>query len=217
MQYGGHTYCAKPLCHSPWLLAPAALENGQFAFHTSQHQLIQLNQRKSRKVCCRISLFRSRDQALTPSPSTSPTVSACEKWFPEKSSSSRSTKDTERIIFTTVPQKGGLHNARLNAHNSIAHAQKACRREISAQCLHTTCTVPVHWLVLVMTAFLPPNLLALFAPREPLPYFNPLDQLPHEKKPWLYSGVSAYLNEFEVRSELVTAIDTNYGCAKCFV
>ena len=34
---------------------------------------------------------------LTPSPSTSPKASACEKWLPEKSSSTRSTKDTERI------------------------------------------------------------------------------------------------------------------------
>ena len=32
-----------------------------------------------------------------------------------------------------------------------------------------------------MTQFLPPNLLALFAPREPLPYLPPPDKLPHEK------------------------------------
>ena len=49
-----------------------------------------------------------------------------------------------------------------------------------------------------MTAFLPPNLLALFAPREPLPYFPPIDEQPWEKKPWLYSGVAQHLEEFEV-------------------
>ena len=49
-----------------------------------------------------------------------------------------------------------------------------------------------------MTQFLPPNLLALFAPREPIPYLAPLDKLPHEKKPWPYTGVSDFLHEFEV-------------------
>jgi len=33
-----------------------------------------------------------------------------------------------------------------------------------------------------MTQFLPPNLLALFAPRDPIPYLPPPDKLPHEKK-----------------------------------
>ena len=33
-----------------------------------------------------------------------------------------------------------------------------------------------------MTAFLPPNLLALFAPRDPIPFFPPVDKLPFEKK-----------------------------------
>lgn len=51
-----------------------------------------------------------------------------------------------------------------------------------------------------MTQFLPPNLLALFAPREPIPYLPPLDKLPHEKKPWPYSGVSEFLHAFEVGS-----------------
>ena len=49
-----------------------------------------------------------------------------------------------------------------------------------------------------MTQYLPPNLLALFAPREPVPYLEPLDQLPWEKKPWVYNGVSKYLSLFEV-------------------
>ncbi len=49
-----------------------------------------------------------------------------------------------------------------------------------------------------MTQYLPPNLLALFAPRDPIPYLTPLDQLPTEKKPWLYTGVSQYLSLFEV-------------------
>ena len=50
----------------------------------------------------------------------------------------------------------------------------------------------------VMTAFLPPNLLALFAPREHLQYLPPLQELPCEKKPWLYIGVAQHLSEFEV-------------------
>ena len=33
-----------------------------------------------------------------------------------------------------------------------------------------------------MTAFLPPNLLALFAPRDPIAYLPPVDKLPYEKK-----------------------------------
>ena len=41
-----------------------------------------------------------------------------------------------------------------------------------------------------MTQFLPPNLLALFAPREPLPFLPPPDKLPHEKKE--KSGVHTY-------------------------
>ena len=49
-----------------------------------------------------------------------------------------------------------------------------------------------------MTQYLPPNLLALFTAREPIPYFPPLDKLPWEKKPWPYNGVSQFLNPFEV-------------------
>nr|P09406.1 RecName: Full=U1 small nuclear ribonucleoprotein 70 kDa; Short=U1 snRNP 70 kDa; Short=U1-70K; Short=snRNP70 [Xenopus laevis]CAA30972.1 U1 70K [Xenopus laevis] len=49
-----------------------------------------------------------------------------------------------------------------------------------------------------MTQFLPPNLLALFAPRDPVPYLPPLDKLPHEKhhnQP--YCGIAPYIREFE--------------------
>jgi len=48
-----------------------------------------------------------------------------------------------------------------------------------------------------MTQFLPPNLLALFAPRDPLPYLPPVDKLPHERKSNPYSGISAFLAQFE--------------------
>jgi len=48
-----------------------------------------------------------------------------------------------------------------------------------------------------MTQYLPPNLLALFAPRDPIPYMTPLDKLPHEKKLTPYRGVAACLQEFE--------------------
>lgn len=49
-----------------------------------------------------------------------------------------------------------------------------------------------------MTQFLPPNLLALFAPRDPIPFLPPLEKLPHEKhhnQP--YSGIAPYIREFE--------------------
>uniref|UniRef100_A0A672GP38 U1 small nuclear ribonucleoprotein 70 kDa n=1 Tax=Salarias fasciatus TaxID=181472 RepID=A0A672GP38_SALFA len=42
-----------------------------------------------------------------------------------------------------------------------------------------------------MTQFLPPNLLALFAPRDPIPFLPQLEKLPHEKhhnQP--YSGIA---------------------------
>ncbi|XP_055538918.1 U1 small nuclear ribonucleoprotein 70 kDa-like [Wyeomyia smithii] len=48
-----------------------------------------------------------------------------------------------------------------------------------------------------MTQYLPPNLLALFAPREPIPFLPPPDKLPHEKKSQGYGGVGAFLDLFE--------------------
>lgn len=48
-----------------------------------------------------------------------------------------------------------------------------------------------------MTQYLPANLLALFAAREPIPFLPPPDKLPHEKKTRGYSGVGAFLAEFE--------------------
>jgi U1 small nuclear ribonucleoprotein 70kDa len=45
-----------------------------------------------------------------------------------------------------------------------------------------------------MTQFLPPNLLALFAAREPISYLPPVDKLPHEKKANLkYVGVGQFV------------------------
>lgn len=52
--------------------------------------------------------------------------------------------------------------------------------------------------VVKMTQFLPPNLLALFAARDPIPYLPPAAKLPHEKKQKGYDGVGAFLNVFEV-------------------
>lgn len=49
-----------------------------------------------------------------------------------------------------------------------------------------------------MTAFLPPNLLALFAARDPIQYLPPADKLGFEKKRLSYGGVAQFLNEFEV-------------------
>lgn len=50
-----------------------------------------------------------------------------------------------------------------------------------------------------MTQFLPPNLLALFAPRDPIPFLAPISKLPHEKKIGGYIGVGVFLRNFEVR------------------
>ncbi|KAG7459832.1 hypothetical protein MATL_G00214880 [Megalops atlanticus] len=49
-----------------------------------------------------------------------------------------------------------------------------------------------------MTQFLPPNLLALFAPRDPIPYLPQLEKLPHEKhhnQP--YCGIAPFIKHFE--------------------
>ncbi|XP_037957890.1 U1 small nuclear ribonucleoprotein 70 kDa [Teleopsis dalmanni] len=48
-----------------------------------------------------------------------------------------------------------------------------------------------------MTQYLPPNLLALFAARDPIPYIAPVDKLPHEKKSRGYIGVGQFLDRFE--------------------
>jgi U1 small nuclear ribonucleoprotein len=53
-----------------------------------------------------------------------------------------------------------------------------------------------------MTQYLPPNLLALFAAREPIPFLPPAQKLPHEKKTRGYSGVGLYLSNFEVSLHL---------------
>lgn len=45
---------------------------------------------------------------------------------------------------------------------------------------------------------MPPNLLALFAPRDPIPYLPPVDKLPHEKKQTHnYHGIAQYVHLFE--------------------
>ena len=51
-----------------------------------------------------------------------------------------------------------------------------------------------------MTAFLPPNLLALFAPRDPIPYLAPLDKPAWLKRAWPYTGLAKFVREFEVRN-----------------
>lgn len=52
-----------------------------------------------------------------------------------------------------------------------------------------------------MTQFLPPNLLALFAPRDPIPFLPPAAKLPHEKKNKGYIGVGSFLDYFEDPNE----------------
>ena len=49
-----------------------------------------------------------------------------------------------------------------------------------------------------MTQFLPPNLMALFAARDPIPYLAPVDKLTHEKKRHAYTGIADFLDYFEV-------------------
>lgn len=68
-----------------------------------------------------------------------------------------------------------------------------------------------------MTQFLPPNLLALFAPRDPIPYLPPLEKLPHEKhhnQP--YCGIAPYIREFEV-SLLSRLSGLGSGCLGVFL
>ncbi|XP_023179092.1 U1 small nuclear ribonucleoprotein 70 kDa [Drosophila hydei] len=48
-----------------------------------------------------------------------------------------------------------------------------------------------------MTQYLPPNLLALFASRDPIPFMPPVDKLPHEKKSRGYLGVAKFMSDFE--------------------
>lgn len=56
-----------------------------------------------------------------------------------------------------------------------------------------------------MTQYLPPNLLALFAPRDALPFLPPPDKLPHEKKTRGYMGVGSFLTAFEVKKFIITS------------
>ncbi|XP_041365266.1 U1 small nuclear ribonucleoprotein 70 kDa-like [Gigantopelta aegis] len=48
-----------------------------------------------------------------------------------------------------------------------------------------------------MTQYLPPNLLALFAARDPMNFLPPVDKLSHEKKRIPYGGIGCLLKEFE--------------------
>lgn len=62
-----------------------------------------------------------------------------------------------------------------------------------------------------MTAHLPPNLLALFAARDPIDFVPPPERLSHERKRLLFSGVGEYVAQFqpETKSEPVyTKIET---------
>jgi len=52
-----------------------------------------------------------------------------------------------------------------------------------------------------MTQFLPPNLLALFAARDPLPFLPPPCKLSHEKQRSGYTGIGPHVHLFEDPSE----------------
>ena len=61
-----------------------------------------------------------------------------------------------------------------------------------------------------MTAFLPPNLIALFAPRDRIEFKAPIGELPHEKdrskNP--YSGIASFVQEFDPHSETPAKVRT---------
>ena len=61
-----------------------------------------------------------------------------------------------------------------------------------------------------MTAFLPPNLIALFAPRDRIEFKAPIGELPHEKdrskNP--YSGIASFVQEFDPHSETPAKVST---------
>ena len=59
------------------------------------------------------------------------------------------------------------------------------------------CLFSLH-VFLSMTYCLPPNLLALFTPREPIPFLAPIAKLPHEKKREHQGGIAQLVNLFEV-------------------
>ena len=49
-----------------------------------------------------------------------------------------------------------------------------------------------------MTCHLPPNLLALFAPRDPVPYKEPVTKETHERKKIPITGIGEFVQNFEV-------------------
>jgi len=56
-----------------------------------------------------------------------------------------------------------------------------------------------------MTAFLPPNLLAMFAPRPALPFFEPLDRDPRARRGPTIGGLAQYLGELSTEKPEVPA------------
>lgn len=49
-----------------------------------------------------------------------------------------------------------------------------------------------------MTQYLPPNLLALFSARPPIPFKPPVDRLKRRKNAQPIAGIAEFLSEFEV-------------------
>ncbi|KAI5304988.1 hypothetical protein KEM55_009184 [Ascosphaera atra] len=63
-----------------------------------------------------------------------------------------------------------------------------------------------------MTAKLPPNLLALFAPRPPLRYLPPTTKAPEDVKPSHITGVAGYVEELKKYGEEVP-----YNATECWL
>ncbi len=83
---------------------------------------------------------------------------------------------------------------------------KLCTKTVSRKsearmfCLFLLFTVARSLWTPKMTQYLPPNLLALFAPRDPIPYIAPIEKHKnHRKLP--YTGIAQFLGEFEVSNQ----------------
>ncbi|KAG0729497.1 U1 small nuclear ribonucleoprotein [Chionoecetes opilio] len=63
-----------------------------------------------------------------------------------------------------------------------------------------------------MTQYLPPNLLALFAPRDPIPHLPPVDKLTWEKPTDGYSGVASIVSRFELVQVPAAAAGRRHCC-----
>lgn len=94
----------------------------------------------------------------------------------------------------------------------VFQPNEVCEQNSDAVMLNTVIFL-FRW---TMTQFLPPNLLALFAPRDPIPFLPQLEKLPHEKhhnQP--YSGIAPFIKHFEVRWFQIVQLSPWRACLHC--